>query len=54
MPNWRLMVEIIWYSNAYLYTYNINNTAFKCPFLAISNVRLRLIQGYKIETGQDW
>ena len=32
----------------------INNMAFKCPFVAISNARLRLILGYNIENEQDW
>ena len=28
--------------------------AFKCPFVAIFNVRIKLIQGYNIENAQDW
>ena len=41
MPSWRLMIEILWYSNADLYAYNKNNRAFKCLFVAIADVRLR-------------
>ena len=53
MQNWRLMIEIIWYSNADFYTYNIYNRAFKCLFVAIANVRKILIRGYNIENSWD-
>ena len=53
MPNWRLLIEVIWYSNPNSWTYKINNRAFKCPFVAIANVRLRSIRGYNIENAQD-
>ena len=53
MPNWRLMIEIIWNSKADFQTYKINNRAFKCPFVGIAIVRLRSIRGYKIENAQD-
>ena len=48
------MIEIICNSNANLYTYNINNREFKCPFVAIYNIRIRSIVGYNIENAQDW
>ena len=54
MPNWRLMIEIIWHSNANKKTYNINNRAFTCPFLAIANIRLRQITGYNIDNARYW
>ena len=54
MTNWRLMIEIIWNSNADLYIYKINNRIFKCPFVAISNFPLMLIQCYNIENEQCW
>ena len=54
MPNWRLMIEIIWHSNADFYTYKNNNRAFKCQFVAIYNVRLRSIWGYNIDKARYW
>ena len=54
MPNWRLIIEIICQSNADYQRSKINNSAFKCPFVAIANVKLRWIQGYNIENAQDW
>ena len=32
----------------------LNDRSFKRPFVAISNVQLRLIIGFNIENAQDW
>ena len=38
MPDWRLMVEIMFHSKADSYTSSINNRALKFPFVGIANV----------------
>ena len=54
IPNWRLMIEIIWHSNDDSYTYKINNGASKFPFVAMGKVWLSFIWGYTIENARDW
>ena len=54
MPNWRLMIEILWHSNVDQQINKNNNRGFKCIFVAIDNVQLWSIQSYNIDNTQDW
>ena len=54
MPNWILMIEIIWHSNIDEQTYKNNNRGLKCRFVDTSNTRLWSIQGYNIDNAWAW